>query len=340
MTNEMIFKLEKEFQIGELKLKAYQWKYVTLFDPTYLIEMVGEEFKDNNSKSTKQRVLKRLHVGSVVNVNVEEVKDKVYNYKNLLTPQGVYEILFFIESHTARRIRVSFVNLLESFRKEKGIPVDIFLKDAYEQRLVPVHNSFDRKHSIEGDLQYAFLTIPTEDLFVMNAYNFPVVRDIVIFDEHSEFFRENIREALLGTKLDFYISCKKVLSAIGEITATDKVTVIDKLIKDDLKAYKIDKDEFSLELEEDNTNLYYNGLELMKYIFNKCNEDFKRAEGLFKRIMDHAFNNKLVSTVLFESVTKYSHVNHHINYMNFEKFITSLGNHSVYYEDIKKEYNK
>lgn len=148
MTNEMIFKLEKEFQIGELKLKAYQWKFVTLIDPTHLIELVGEEFKDNNSNSTKQRILKRLHVSSVVNVSVQEGNNGRTTMKKLLTPQGVYEILFFIESHTARRIRVSFVNLLESFRKEKGIPVDIFLKDAYEQRLVPVHNSFDRKHSI------------------------------------------------------------------------------------------------------------------------------------------------------------------------------------------------
>lgn len=45
MTNNVIFKLEKEFEIGDLKLKAYQWRHITLFDPKYLIELVGKVFE-------------------------------------------------------------------------------------------------------------------------------------------------------------------------------------------------------------------------------------------------------------------------------------------------------
>lgn len=322
MTNSVIFKLEKEFEIGDLKLKAYQWRHITLFDPKYLIELVGKVF-EKNERTNKQRVLEQLLPESLLTVNVSERKGQVIE-KKLLTPQGVYEILFFINTPESRRIRSTFVNLLESFRIEKGLSIDKFLKSAYDKTIVPLGMGFDARYKFSvPEIKLPFSLIDYNDLFIPELCEFPVVDDVVIFDEESEYYLENLDKVKIGFKLFFFVGCEKTISCISLLAEKDKVTVLENLIKEKVKAYNIDSAQFSTKIEESESDgMYFNGYELFQ-IFNNNEEEVQ----LFKKLLKTMYGDDIVVNILFNSITKYHHANKTVPPLKFEKYIENKFNY-------------
>lgn len=324
----VIFNLEKEFEIGDLKIKAYQYEHVTLFDPKYLIELVGEEFT-NNERTNKQRILERINPEFIVKVDVREGGDNapLYTGKKLLKAQGVYQLLFFLDSATANKICKSFVDILENYRLERGLTFDLFLRGSYKNKLTYIPNSFYAMENLSDSLINRINEIPEEDLYISNSYRFPIINDNPITSE--EYNYEISDKLRIGMKVDFYVSCEKCIKSLSKLKTIDKVTTLAELLSKELRAYNIEQMKFNVE-QNMATGMYFNGLELFEAIVNMNYGDHKFNVKLFLTIMKMMYNDNHIIKLLVDSVTKYHYINKNISTKWLEEYISDINNYYEY----------
>lgn len=325
----VIFNLEKEFEIGDLKIKAYQCEHVTLFDPKYLIELVGKEFKESNPNSTKHRILKRINPEFIVKVDVREGGDNapLYTGKKLLKAQGVYQLLFFLDSDTANKICKSFVDILENYRTERGLSFDRFLRGSYEGNRYYLPINFDATRHLNNTLIEKLKNIPEEDLYIMETFRFPVINGFPITDLQYEF--DSSDDLKLGIKVDFYVGCEKCIQALSKLENKDKVTTLESLLLKELRAYNIDQLYFKTE-ENMSTGMYFNGLELFEVIVDMNYGDYDFNVKLFRAIMKIMYRDEKIVNLLVNSVTKYQYIDKNISTKLLEEYITDINNYYEY----------
>lgn len=318
----VIFNLEKEFEIGDLKIKAYQCEYMTLFDPKYLIELVGEEFT-NNEKLNKQRILDKINPEFIVKVDVREGDTSRLITKNLLKAQGVYQLLFFLDSDTANKICKSFVDILENYRIERGLTIDRFLRGSYEGNRYYLPNNFDGTRHLNNTLIEKLKNIPEEDLYIMQTFRFPVINGFPITDLQYEF--DSSDDLKLGIKVDFYVGCEKCIQSLSKLENRDKVTTLESLLLKELRAYNIDQLYFKTE-ENMSTGMYFNGLELFEAIVDMNYGDYDFNVKLFRAIMKIMYKDDKIVNLLVNSVTKYHFINRDIPTKRIINYITNEDN--------------
>lgn len=318
----VIFNLEKEFEIGELKIKAYQYEHVTLFDPKYLIELVGKEFA-NNERTNKQRIMDRINPDYIHSVDVREGDNSRLITKKLLSPEGVYQLLFFLDNETANKICKTFVNLLESYRKDRGLTIDKFLKGAYKNSIEYLPGKLDGSYNLSEKLRNILLTIPEGDLYVMESFTFPVINDLPITT--LDYNIDNSDKIEIGMKLDFYINCKKCIEAISKLENKDMVTTLTFFVSKHLRAYNIEPCFFRAE-ENMEKAMYFEGLELFHALRDLDCGNYVYTIKLFNTIMKLIYQDEYLANVLTNSVTKYHFINRNIPTKEIKDYFSNIEN--------------
>lgn len=320
----VIFNLEKEFEIGDLKIKAYQYDHVTLFDPKYLIELVGREFI-NNEKLNKQRIMDRINPDFIIKVDVREGGDNapLHTGKKLLSPEGVYQLLFFLDNETANRICKTFVGLLESYRKDRGLTIDKFLKGAYKNSIEYLPGKLDGSYNLSEKLRNILLTISEGDLYVLESFTFPVINDLPITTLNYNI--DSSDKIKIGMKLDFYINCEKCIEAISKLENKDMVTTLTFFVSKHLRAYNIEPCFFRAE-ENMEKAMYFEGLELFKALRDMNYGNYVFTVKLFNTIMKLIYQDEYLANVLTNSVTKYHFISRNIPTKEIKDYFSNIEN--------------
>lgn len=293
MTRDLVFKRVKEFKIGELEITMYELKPILLFDFKDLVNKIDtEEYKD---KDHALRCLKRqMSWDTIQTVIVQEGGGNKYIEKSLFTVQGVYEIIFLIQSDETMKMRRNFINILEEYRRNNGMEIDKFLQFAYENNKIPLHSLEDGRGSFPDECVGILDNISNEVILATHAFRFPIINDLIVYKLNSRYFLDHLDNGRKGIKIEYLLGCKETLRALSTILLTDQVSILND-IGNSLITYEI------------NGNLYYEPDKLINLLFKKLNSE-EKTEKVFLNMLYEITKNKELSELLLKSVTYYEFV--------------------------------
>lgn len=156
MSKELIFNRIKELKLGEMTLVAYQNDLITLFDPIDLVNKVYEERGYN--RNARHRIFKDLTPEASEVVLVRESNNGKCVEKRLFTVQGIYQLIFLLNTKDTITIRRNFVNIIEKYRRDNGFEIEEFLVKAYEENIIESYD-YDRRDRLESNVLEEFYAI-------------------------------------------------------------------------------------------------------------------------------------------------------------------------------------
>lgn len=302
MSRELIFNRVQDLKFGEYTLIAYQNDLITLFDPTDFIDKAYEERGD--SRHIRQRVFRNLTPEANETVLVRDSNIGRCNEKRLFTVQGIYQLIFLLNTRNTINMRRNFVNIIEKYRRDNGLGIEEFLIRAYEDNMVESYD-YDRRDWIDGNISEEFYAISTKELFIRKVVRFPIYNGQVAIGREDY----KVEELKPYIKVDYYLNCKSVISALSRLLSTDQVTILIDQLKADIKAYQISLFEFDL---EDKFTGYYSASELLDSLIHRMS-NVKKGKDIMYHLLQKLFTNKEVIDILYDSVTKFEYITEDIN---------------------------
>lgn len=312
MSRELIFNRVEDYKLGESKLVVYQHDMLLLFDPVDLVNY----FYDNrgDSRLLVRRLLDQMTSDASETVLVMEGESGKYIEKRLFTVQGMYQLIFLINTDKTLNMRRNFVNIIEKFRRDHGYTIEKFLQSAYEDNIAPAY-SCDRRDRLPEEVIEEFYNIKKQDLFITKVHKFPILNNMIIFDGEPD-TEESFKSLRKGFKVDYYLSCTSVIKNLSILLTTDQVSVLIDQLKSNLKAYEIAPFEFE---SVDDFTPYYKASELLNALQHRMN-NIKKGANIMKHLLERLFP-KEVSDLLYESVTEYGNVKEDINLELYNKIL-------------------
>lgn len=304
MSKELIFNRIKELKLGEMSLIAYQNDLITLFDPIDLVNKVYEERGYN--RNARHRIFKELTPEASEVVLVREGKNGPCIEKRLFTVQGIYQLIFLLNTKDTITIRRNFVNIIEKYRRDNGLEIEEFLVTAYKENMIESYD-YDRRDRLETNVSEEFYAIPNKELFIRAVHKFPVLNNMVLYGREPQI--DEIPKIKKGVKLDYYLNCKSVINALSRLLSTDQVTILIDQLKADTKVYQISLFEFDL---DDKFTGYYNGTELLDSLIHRM-KSIKKGQNIMHHLLEKLFTSKEVIEILYDSVTKFNLVSEDLN---------------------------
>lgn len=304
MSKELIFNRIKELKLGEMTLVAYQNDLITLFDPIDLVNKVYEERGYN--RNARHRIFKDLTPEASEVVLVRESNNGKCVEKRLFTVQGIYQLIFLLNTKDTITIRRNFVNIIEKYRRDNGFEIEEFLVKAYEENIIESYD-YDRRDRLESNVLEEFYAIPNKELFIRAVYKFPVLNNMVLYGREPQI--DEIPKIKKGVKLDYYLNCKSVINALSRLLSTDQVTILIDQLKADTKVYQISLFEFDL---DDKFTGYYSGTELLDSLIHRM-KSIKKGQNIIHHLLEKLFTSKEVVKILYDSVTKFNLVSEDLN---------------------------
>lgn len=304
MSKELIFNRIKELKLGEMTLVAYQNDLITLFDPIDLVNKVYEERGYN--RNARHRIFKDLTPEASEVVLVRESNNSKCVEKRLFTVQGIYQLIFLLNTKDTITIRRNFVNIIEKYRRDNGFEIEEFLVKAYEENIIESYD-YDRRDRLESNVLEEFYAIPNKELFIRAVYKFPVLNNMVLYGREPQI--DEIPKIKKGVKLDYYLNCKSVINALSRLLSTDQVTILIDQLKADTKVYQISLFEFDL---DDKFTGYYSGTELLDSLIHRM-KSIKKGQNIIHHLLEKLFTSKEVVKILYDSVTKFNLVSEDLN---------------------------
>ena len=305
MSRELIFTRVEDYKLGESKLVVYQYDMLLLFDPVDLVNYFYNNQGD--SRLLVRRLLDQMTPEASETVLVRESKEGRCIEKRLFTVQGMYQLIFLVNTDKTLNMRRNFVNIIEKFRRDHGYTIEEFLRAAYEDNIVGAFD-FDRRDRLPEDIIEEFYNIRNQDLFIASVNKFPILKDMIIFNGEPD-TEEEFKSLKKGLKVEYYLSCTSVIKNLSLLLTTDQVSILVDQLKADLKAYEINP--FEAEDIHDFTP-YYKASEVLNGLQHKMN-NIKKGANIMKKLLEKLFSNKEVSKLLYESITIYDAVKEDIN---------------------------
>lgn len=295
---EGTFKMKDVFKIGDIGISVYEnERGLELYDPKELSSMLGDKELNNSNKKNLRNIMKSVDKRNEFKVKVDTGAGTPERY--LVNVYGIYDIVYFLDTPEARKIRYSFTNILEEYRKFKGLSLGEFVKNCEANEIDKVYkNVYSAKSSS------AFINnLNEEDIFIKSVYtfiytidendNYILVRNIDYF-EQPEIIKD-INYHFKGEKLVFSLGITKLSEILSKIVSVDSLNISDYIIN-------------NYPIEEINGNKYLDSrifIKLIKNIgFGKCGEylvlndvykDFKTDA-----IIDVILNRFVLTTSEFE----------------------------------------
>lgn len=121
------FKMKDAFKIGDIGISVYEnERGLELYDPKELSNMLGEKELNNTLRRNISIILDSVDKKNKFNVKVDTGAGSPEKY--LVNVYGIYDIVYFLDTPEARKIRYSFTNILEEYRNWKGLSLGQFVK--------------------------------------------------------------------------------------------------------------------------------------------------------------------------------------------------------------------
>lgn len=304
-----IFKMKDAFKIGDLGIYVYEnERGLELYDPKELVYVKGDKELGVNRKNLRN-ILNSVKEENKVMVKMDEDAGQAERY--LVNVYGIYDILYFIDTLEARKIRYSFTNILEEYRKFKGLSLGEFVKNCEAKEIDKVY-----KNVYSAGIE-SFTLLDDKEVFIKSAYsfvytkdkddNYVLVRNIDYF-EHPEIIKD-MDHHFKGEKLVFSLGITKLSEILSKIVSVDALNISDYIIN-------------NYPIEEINGNKYLDSrifIKLVKNIgFGKCG-DYLVLNDVYKdfktdTIIDVILNkfvhitNEFQKNPLIESLTTFKNI--------------------------------
>lgn len=301
------FKMKDAFKIGDIGISVYEnERGLELYDPKELASMLGDKELNNSNKKNLRNIMKTVGEENKLTVKVDEEAGPAK--KTLVNVYGIYDIVYFLDTPEARKIRYSFTNILEEYRNWKGLSLGQFVKNCEANEIDKVY-----KNVYSARSSSAFINnLNEEDIFIKSVYTFicekskygicNIIRSIDYF-ENPEILK-NIDSHKIGEKLSFSLGISRLSQLLSEIVSVDSLNISDYILN-------------NYPVEEINNNKYLSTDIFEKLIYNivnnKCgkyivrNDEYKllNTKELIERILSEFIhhNNEFISNPLFDSLT-------------------------------------
>lgn len=299
------FKMKEAFKIGDIGICVYEnERGLELYDPKELVNITGNELKVN--KKNLRNIMKSVREENKITIKVDEEAGPAK--KTLVNVYGIYDIVYFLDTPEARKIRYSFTNILEEYRNWKGLSLGQFVKNCEANEIDKVYKNVYSARSSSAGIN----NLNEEDIFIKSVYTFiyekseygicNIIRTIDYF-ENPEILK-NIDSHKIGEKLTFSLGISRLSQLLSEIVSVDSLNISDYILN-------------NYPVEEINNNKYLNTDIFEKLIYNivnnKCgkyivrNDEYKLLntreliERLLSKFIHH--NSEFNSNPLFDSLT-------------------------------------
>lgn len=301
------FKMKDAFKIGDIGISVYEnERGLELYDPKELASMLGDKELNNSNRKNFENIINSVDKTNKFKVKVDSEAGNENKY--LVNVYGIYDIVYFLDTPEARKIRYSFTNILEEYRNWKGLSLGQFVKNCEANEIDKVY-----KNVYSARSSSAFINnLNEEDIFIKSIYTFiyekskygicNIIRSIDYF-ENPEILK-NIDSHKIGEKLTFSLGISRLSQLLSEIVSVDSLNISDYILN-------------NYPVEEINNNKYLNTDIFEKLIYNivnnKCgkyivrNEEYKLLntreliERLLSKFIHH--NSEFNSNPLFDSLT-------------------------------------
>lgn len=311
------FQLKQGFRIGELVIRMYENEFKTqLFDPTELDKLLREE-KDFETKKriAKQRLLDNIEGIHIFYEEVELISGRGKKKIALVDEEGLYQILMFIDTPEARRIRETFAKIIVKYRLDHKMDVYDFLEKCEKQTLKLNPYQVDLRDNIYGPA-YNEVQDMKKDIIVENVISFPTLNNEIIKDEDDDDYVDNIEYADVDEKVDYLIDLDKVLDILVNTFNVNSETVLEILF-----------DEF--EVYEKNDRFYIDGNRVLLLLIAKllsekkeleAKELIKKSVGIMKNVLERITKGTESLKLLMKSSTIYKKIHESYPYDKQKKY--------------------
>lgn len=258
------FKMKDAFKIGDIGISVYEnERGLELYDPKELSNMLGEKELNNTLRRNISMIMDSVSKENKFKVKVDSEAGNENKY--LVNVYGIYDIVYFLDTPEARKIRYSFTNILEEYRKFKGLSLGEFVQNCEAKEIDKVY-----KNVYSAGIE-SFTILDDKDVFIKAAYSFIYTKDendnyILVrnkdYFEHPEIIKD-INYHFKGEKLVFSLGITKLSEILSKIVSVDSLNISDYIIN-------------NYPIEEINGNKYLDSrifIKLIKNIgFGKCGE--------------------------------------------------------------------
>lgn len=309
------FQLKQGFRIGEIVIRMYENEFKTqLFDPSELDKLLREE-KDfeTRKRHAKQRLLDNIE-GAHVFYEEVELTGKTRNM-TLVDEEGLYQILMFIDTPEARRIRETFAKIIVKYRLDHKMDVYDFLEKCEKQTLKLNPYQVDLRDNIYGPA-YNEVQDMKKDIIVENVLSFPTLNNEIIKDEDDDDYVDNIEYADVDETVEYLIDLDKVLDVLVNTFNVNSETILEILF-----------DEF--EVYEKNDRFYIDGNRVLLLLIAKllsekkeleAKELTKKSVGIMKNVLERITKGAESLKLLMKSSTIYRKIHESYPYDKQKKY--------------------
>ena len=260
MYNQEIFKGQRFVYSGNLGLLDCRVERFTneegfeLFDPKDILKL----FRYN-----KNVFLPKLSKKNVFTVDLEEKDNSLQYEADLITEDGIYELVMLLESPKARKIRSTIARFLSYERREKGYELEDFLYNLYKNiNIVPLNSYTDDRGKLNEYAEITFMNYGVSNYYIYEAHEFPVLNGKVIKDElNDEDYIKHIDKAVLKESIKCLFGVSKTIIALGTLFSVSESKIMETI-----------KDRYDVTKPFANDNLYYtidNILDYLKKVLTK-----------------------------------------------------------------------
>lgn len=260
MYNQEIFKGQRFIYSGNLGLLDCRVERFTneegfeLFDPKDILKL----FRYN-----KNVFLPKLSIRNVFTVDLEEKDASIQYNADLITEDGIYELVMLLESPKARKIRSTIARFLSYERREKGCELEDFLYNLYKNiNIVPLNSYTDDRGKLNEYAEISFMNYGVSNYYIYEAHEFPVLNGKVIKDElNDEDYIKHIDKAVLKESIKCLFGVSKTITALGTLFSVSESKIMETI-----------KDLYDVTKPFANDNLYYtidNILDYLKKVLTK-----------------------------------------------------------------------
>lgn len=297
-----LFKFSGDFGLFNIPVMRFtNDEGIELFEPNEIL------FK---FKYKKRDFLDNLNNKNVFTVSVINRDNSMSTDVDLITEDGIYEMILLMNSPKARKIRDVVVRALTYERKSKGYEIDEFINMLYTKKeILPFNTYTDNRVNLDFNLQALIANRGLTNFYIFETYQFPVLGDRVITNERTdEDYIKHIDKAYIRTSLKVLYGIKATVETLALLFSVTETKIMDTLENniEVSKPYGLD-------------NLYYtvdNILDYMRKVLNKEIEvyiNFKEEiteYDLYKEFVKIFFyDDEIVTEIIYDGTITYKDVN-------------------------------
>lgn len=322
-----LFKFSGDFGIFDIPVMRFtNEEGIELFEPNSIISKFRYKKKD---------FLSNMNTKNVFTVSLLSRDNIMKRDADLITEDGVYEMILLMNSPKARKIRDVVVRALTYERKSKGYEIDEFINMLYTKKeILPFNTYTDNRVNLDFNLQALIANRGLTNFYIFETYQFPVLGDRVITNERTdEDYIKHIDKAYIRTSLKVLYGIKATIETLAILFSVTETKIMDSLENniEVSKPYGLD-------------NLYYtvdNILDYMRKVLNKEIEVYLKFKeeiteyDLYKEFVKIFFyDDEIVTEIIYDGTITYKDVDTDCPCEIFKKYLEYRNQYRAFDDEI------